>query len=350
MNKSLLFLSLVVSSFLYACSSGENNTVETKTTKAKYVVSKVEAKLWLKSNQLFKPLPDIKIDSTEENLAKLKMGKMLYFDTRLSKNGNISCNSCHNMETYGVDNEPTSPGTDKIRGGRNSPTSLNAFLHIAQFWDGRAKDVEAQAQGPILNSVEMGMPHKQLVIDRIAGAPSYISLYRKAYPTAAAMTYENLTASIGYFERTMVTHSRFDKFLKNDFEALTIQEKEGLKIFIEKGCPTCHMGVTMGGTMYEKFGKFGNYWEQTKSVKIDNGIYDLTKDENDKYKFKVPSLRNITETYPYFHDGSVRGLKTAVVIMAKVQLDKEITEKEANAIVAFLGSLKGEVPLKARNL
>jgi cytochrome c peroxidase len=273
---------------------------------------------------------------------------MLYFDTRLSKNGNISCNSCHGLDKFGVDNEPTSPGTDGIRGGRNSPTTLNAFLHIAQFWDGRAKDVEAQAQGPILNPIEMGMPHKQFVVDKIASIPAYISLYKKAFPTASEMTYNNITSSIGYFERYLVTPSRFDKFLSNDFEALNEKEKLGLKIFLEKGCQTCHMGIAIGGAMYEKFGKYDSYQKYTNSSKVDNGMFDLTKNENDKFKFKVPSLRNITETYPYFHDGSVKDLKTAVKIMSKIQLDKELTEQEADAIVAFLGSLKGEVPAIAK--
>lgn len=254
------------------------------------------------------------------------------------------------METFGVDNEPTSLGTDGVRGGRNSPTSLNAFLHITQFWDGRAKDVEAQAQGPILNPIEMGMPHQEVVIEKIAALPEYIHLYKNAYPADKKMTYQNLTAAIGYFERTMVTPSRFDKFLANDFEALSPKEKLGLKIFLDKGCQTCHMGITVGGSMYEKFGKFDSYWKYTGSSKVDNGVFDLSKNQNDKHRFKVPSLRNVTETYPYFHDGSVKDLKVAVKIMSRIQLDKELTDSEADAIVAFLGSLKGEVPVKAKKV
>lgn len=317
-----------------------------KPAASSYKVSKEEAKLWVKANQLFKPLEEAKIDSSEENMAKLRLGKMLYFETKLSKNNNISCNSCHNLKTFGVDNEPTSPGTDGIRGGRNSPTSLNAYLHFVQFWDGRAKDVEAQAQGPILNPIEMGLASADVAVKRIAETPGYAALYAKAYPNQK-MNYENLTAAIGYFERTLATPSRFDRFLANDFEALTVQEKEGLKIYLETGCQTCHMGITLGGSMYEKFGKYDDYWKYTGSKTIDKGVYDLTKNEADKYKFKVPSLRNVSKTYPYFHDGSVKDLKQAVQIMAKVQLNKELTDAQSAALVSFLEALTAEKPVTA---
>lgn len=341
----LYFIIATIIISLVACTNQEA-IEQKKAEQPKYKVSKEEAKLWLQSNRLFKALPVADIDSTEENTARLKLGKLLYYDTRLSKNNNISCNSCHNLNKFGVDNEPTSPGTDGVRGGRNSPTSLNAYLHFVQFWDGRAKDVEAQAQGPILNPIEMGIAHKGMAIEKVSDVPYYNSLYAKAYP-GEKMTYENLTASIGYFERTLVTPSRFDKFLANDFEALTIEEKEGLKIFVETGCQSCHMGVTLGGSMYEKFGKYDDYWKHTGSKKIDAGVYDLTKNESDRYKFKVPSLRNVTKTQPYFHDGSVSDLKSAVKIMAKVQLNKELSDKDATLIVKFLESLTGEVPKEA---
>lgn len=180
------------------------------------------------------------------------------------------------MKTYGVDNQPTSSGTDGIKGGRNSPTSLNAFLHIAQFWDGRAKDVEAQAQGPILNPIEMGCPNKNWVVAKIASDITYSNVFKTAFPNEE-MNYENLTAAIGYFERTLLTPSRFDKFLANDFEILTPKEKKGLKLFLEYQCQSCHFGVAIGGSMYEKFGKYDSYWKYTNATKIDNGVFDLTK-------------------------------------------------------------------------
>ena len=237
-----LFFLILLSLILIACSSEPQEKKIPKYLQNRYRVSKNEGKLWIQSTRLFKPLPVIKIDSSAQNLAMLKLGKMLYYEKGLSKNGNISCNSCHDLKKFGVDNEPTSAGTDGIRGGRNSPTSLNAFLHFVQFWDGRAKDVEAQAQGPILNPVEMGCPSGEWVEEKIASNPIYVNLYKIAYPNQK-MNYAKLTASIGYFERTLVTPSRFDKFLANDFEALTSKEKKGLKLFIDNGCQSCHMGV-----------------------------------------------------------------------------------------------------------
>lgn len=346
MKNIIIIISAIV--FCLSCSNTETKK-SSKSDIKKYIVSKEEAKIWIKSNQVFKILPTVTNDSSAQHLARVKLGKMLYFEKALSKNGNISCNSCHNLKTFGVDNEPTSPGTDGIRGGRNSPTSLNTFLHIAQFWDGRAKDVEAQAQGPILNPVEMGCPSKSWVVDKIAKNINYISLFKIAFPNQE-MNYENLTSSIGYFERTLLTPSRFDKFLANDFEILTPKEKKGLKLFLDNQCQSCHMGVAIGGSLYEKFGKYDQYWKYTNAKKVDNGVFDLTNNEADRYKFKVPSLRNITKTAPYFHDGSVSDLNQVVKIMAKIQLNKELSNEDTEAIVAFLETLTGEVPKTALEL
>lgn len=341
---------LIINTFLIitllSCNSQKENEIKVE-NKPKYVVTKEEGRLWIKSNQLFKPVSMLEIDSSTQNLAKFQLGKVLYYEKGLSKNSNISCNSCHNLEKFGVDNEPTSPGTDGVRGGRNSPTSLNAHLHIAQFWDGRAKTVELQAQGPILNPIEMGCPSQSFVIEKVQSNPKYAGLFLKAFPNQL-MDYEKLTSTIGYFERFLNTPSRFDKFLANDFEALNEKEKLGLNIYIETGCQSCHNGIALGGSMYETFGKYDNYQKHTTSKKIDNGMFDLTKNENDRFKFKVPSLRNITETYPYFHDGSVSNINEAVKIMAKIQLNKELSESQIEAIVAFLGTLKGEIPEYAK--
>lgn len=342
-----LFVSIIY--ILSACSSNLETKTSEKSQKKEYIVSKEEAKLWIKSNQLFKPVLALKIDSSSQNLAKFELGKLLYFEKGLSKNGNISCNSCHSLDKFGVDNEPTSLGTDGIRGGRNSPTSLNAHLHIAQFWDGRAKDVEAQAQGPILNPIEMGCPSQNFVLEKVRKNNKYIDLFAIAFPFQV-MNYENITSTIGYFERHLNTPSRFDKYLANDFEILNDKEKLGLKLYIETGCQTCHNGIAIGGNMYEIFGKYEKYTSYTGSKKIDNGVFDLTKNETDRFKFKVPSLRNITETYPYFHDGSVEKLTDAVRIMAKVQLNKDLSNIEIEAIIAFLETLKGEVPNYAKQV
>lgn len=283
--------------------------------------------------------------------AKVELGKKLYFDNRLSKDNTQSCNTCHNLDTYGVDNKPFSEGNDGGLGSRNSPTTLNAALHISQFWDGREPDVEAQAGGPILNPDEMGMPDEKIVIGRLSGNEEYVDLFSKAFPEdQPAVTYDNLKKAIGAFERKLITPSKFDDYIAGDNTALNDAEKEGLQTFINVGCVSCHPGNLLGGNMYQKFGTFGDYWEYTKSEKIDNGRFDVTNNESDKYVFKVPSLRNIEKTYPYFHDGSVQDLKQAVSIIAKSQLNKELSEKELNEIITFMNTLTGEIPNEMKNI
>ncbi len=275
---------------------------------------------------------------------KVKLGKTLFFDVRLSKDNTISCNSCHNLNTYGVDNERFSAGNDKKLGGRNANTVFNAALEFAQFWDGRAKDVEEQAGGPILNKVEMAIPDKDFLINRLSKVKEYQDLFAKAFSEdKKPLTFLNVQKAIGAFERKLITPSRFDVYLKGDQTALTDKEKEGLNTFISAGCINCHSGNVIGGRMFQKFGLFGNYWDYTKSTKIDSGRYDLTKNEADKFVFKVPMLRNIAKTGPYFHDGSVSSLKDAVGIMAQLQLNKKLSDKEADDIVAFLNTLTGDV-------
>ncbi len=340
--KFIGLIPLVVVLTLFSCKKDGQIKQEVKH------IDLADGELWINSSKVFKSLPVSSVDFTKEALAKIELGKLLYFDKRLSKNGTQSCNSCHDLEKYGVDNLSFSPGDGKgTLGGRNSPTSLNAFLHITQFWDGRAKDVEEQAKGPILNPVEMGMPSAEAVVARISAIPEYVSLFKTAYP-GQEIDYNKLTASIGYFERTLVTPSRFDKFLNTDFEALTKEEKIGLQTFIEVGCPTCHAGVAVGGGQYQKFGVYGNYWEATGSKKVDNGKFDLSKNEAEKFVFKVPGLRNVAKTYPYFHDGSVKNLDDAIRIMGKLQLNKDLTDKQVKSIQVFLESLTGEVPASAK--
>lgn len=295
---------------------------------------------------MFGELP--KIAENPENTVtkdKVALGKKLYFDNRLSKDNTQSCNTCHNIETYGVDNLPTSPGNDGGFGTRNSPTVFNAALHMSQFWDGREPDVEAQAGGPILNPVEMAMPSETVVVERLSKIDEYKKLFTEVFPTdKEPINYKNIQNAIGAFERTLITPSRFDDFMAGDSEALTEIEKEGLQVFISTGCTACHSGNVLGGNIYQKFGLFDDYWKHTKSKKIDEGKFEVTKKEGDKYVFKSPSLRNIEKTYPYFHDGSVNDLKEAVTIMAKIQLNKDLSEKDLNALVAFLNSLTGELP------
>lgn len=295
---------------------------------------------------MFGKLPEVA--ENPENLIteeKVALGKKLYLDNRLSKDNTQSCNTCHDLKTYGVDNLSTSPGNDGGLGTRNSPTVFNAALHMSQFWDGREPDVEAQAGGPILNPVEMAMPSEEVVIERLSKIDEYNTLFAKVFPNdKKPISYKNIQNAIGAFERTLITPSRFDKFVDGDIDALTDVEKDGLQLFISTGCTACHSGNVLGGNIYQKFGLFDDYWKHTKSTVIDDGKFSVTKNESDKYVFKSPSLRNIEKTYPYFHDGSVTDLKEAVRIMAKVQLNKELAEKDLNNLVAFLNSLTGKLP------
>jgi len=269
---------------------------------------------------------------------KIALGRMLYYDNRLSIDGKVSCNSCHLLGAYGVDNEPTSPGHEGKRGARNSPTVYNAAFQFAEFWDGRAKDVEEQAKGPVLNPVEMGMPDPNYVVKILKGIPGYAPLFRAAFPGEPdPITYDNAARAIGAFERRLVTPSRFDAFLSGQSDALTDAEVAGLSTFLETGCPTCHMTATVGGKMFQKIGLVHPYPTE------DLGRYAVTKNEADKYFFKVPSLRNVAKTAPYFHDGSVKTLPEAVRKMAWHQLGKDLSDADVQSIVVFLGSLTGNV-------
>ena len=270
--------------------------------------------------------------------AKVDLGRMLYYDTRLSKNRTVSCNSCHDLASFGDDGLATSKGIDAQLGGRSAPTVYNAAIHIAQFWDGRAADVEAQAVGPILNPIEMGMPDEAYVLRVLKSIPGYVEAFAKAFPEAPeSVTYANVGKAIGAFERKLMTPSKFDDFLKGDEKALTDAEKHGLNLFVTTGCTVCHNGMGVGGHLYQKLGLVKEW--PTKDL----GRFAATKNEADKYFFKVPSLRNITETAPYLHDGSIASLEEMVAKMAEYQLGRTISAEDTKAIVAFLGSLKGRV-------
>jgi cytochrome c peroxidase len=295
---------------------------------------------------VFGKLPQLADNPANPSTAeKISLGHHLYFDTRLSKDGKNSCNSCHNLATFGVDNLQFSPGDKGLNGDRNSPTVLNAALHAMQFWDGRAKDVEEQAGMPILNPVEMAIPSEKFLVDRLASTKLYQELFAKAYPEELnPVNYSNLRKAIAAFERQLITPSRFDQYLSGDLTALSLEEKKGLSTFINVGCTSCHSGELLGGKMIQKFGVFADYWTKTNSGHKDEGLFKITGLETDKFLFKTPSLRNIEKTFPYFHDGSVKELEEAVRIMAEVQLDKKLTDMEVKNITAFLKSLTGDIP------
>ncbi len=291
------------------------------------------------ASQIFGVLPDEAPNpANPDSDAKVELGRVLYFDARLSKNHDISCNSCHQLDNFGVDNEATSPGHKGQRGGRNSPTTLNAALHIAQFWDGRAVDVEEQAKGPVLNPIEMSMPDEATVETTLRSIPGYAPMFAAAFPGEdEPITFDNMALAIGAFERRLLTPSSFDRFMQGDAGALSAEQKAGLDTFISTGCVSCHMGPAVGGGMYQKLGLVKPYETE------DTGRFEVTGNEADKFFFKVPSLRNVTETAPYFHDGSVKSLSEAVRLMARHQLGRELDDEQISSILAFLTSLKGTV-------
>jgi cytochrome c peroxidase len=276
--------------------------------------------------------------------ARVALGRQLYFEKRLSKNQQLSCNSCHDLGAYGVDvrtpGAKTSSGHKGQLGGRNSPTAYNAAMHIAQFWDGRAPDVEAQAKGPILNPVEMALPGADRAVQILKSIPGYKPLFAEAFPAEAdPITYDNVGLAIGAFERGLVTPGRFDRFLSGDKSALAPEEVHGLVTFMDSGCTACHNGAAVGGGMYQKLGLMKPY------PTPDEGRFEVTKNSPDKGVFKVPSLRNIAKTAPYFHDGSQPTLEAAVTTMAEYQTAKgQLSDVELKSIVTFLKSLTGALP------
>ncbi|TXI27479.1 MAG: cytochrome-c peroxidase [Nitrosomonas oligotropha] len=344
--KIFLFLALIVSSYSYA-QSGHDHQGDAKKKDDHHSEMHDDGhhgmggmmhgghhkldKTTLK--QFFEPLPASIIDE-KKNAALIALGKKLYLDPKLSVNDTISCNSCHQLNNFGVDSQPTSPGHEGKRGGRNSPTTFNAALHIAQFWDGRAKDVEEQALGPILNPIEMGMPSEAAVVDKLKKIDEYKAMFAEAFKDEKdPIQYKNVGKAIGAFERTLITPSRFDDFLKGDENALNDAEKRGLQKFVHMGCANCHNGVAIGGNSYKKIGLVEEYKTS------DEGRFAVTGLETDKKVFKVPSLRNITKTGPYFHDGSVKTLDEAIEEMAEHQLGRKVGPGFIEDVKAFLGAL-----------
>lgn len=296
----------------------------------------------LRSNalQTMAILPDKAPGAEKDSAALVRLGKELYFEKRLSKNSSQSCNTCHVVDggRAGVDNEPTSLGAFGQRGGRNSPTTFNAALHIAQFWDGRAPDLKEQAKGPILNPVEMAMANEAEVLERLKADKGYPAKFKAAFAgETEPINYENVAKAIAAFERTLISRDRFDDFLKGKDSALILAELKGLDTFLKTGCTTCHNGPLLGGNSYRKVGVMKPYTNQT-----DVGRAAVTKEDDDKFLFKVPSLRNIAATHPYFHDGKITTLHEAVRTMASLQLGLQLTAEQEADLVVFLKTLTGK--------
>lgn len=287
------------------------------------------------ANEPIKPISPVK----NINLAQVELGKKLYFDPRLSKSGFISCNSCHNLSMGGTDNLKTSIGDHWQQGPINAPTVLNSSLNLAQFWDGRAKDLQAQAGGPIANPGEMGFTHK-LAVEVLESIPQYVVEFKQVFGSDK-ISIDEVTLAIAEFEKTLVTpNSRFDQYLLGNKNAVTADELAGYQLFKNSGCVACHNGEAVGGNSFQKMGIVEAY----KAKSPAEGLSAVTGKDADRFKFKVPTLRNIEMTYPYFHDGEAETLSEAVELMGRLQLGKKFSAKENAQIVAFLKTLTGDQP------
>jgi len=268
------------------------------------------------------------------------LGKVLFYESRLSVNRLQSCNSCHALDSFGMDGIPLSKGHDGLPVKRNAPTVYNAALHIAQFWDGRSPTVEEQAKVPILSSGEMGMLDPEQVERTLSSIPGYAPLFAAAFPgDPDPITFDHVAQAVGAFERRLLTPSRFDRFLAGDYAQLNEQEQRGFATFADLGCPNCHVGTTVGGLQFKKLGEKEPYPIE------DMGRYTISNLESDKYVFKVPSLRNVAKTAPYLHNGSIQTLEEMVALMARYQLGRTVTPEQIADIVAFLHTLTGEIPI-----
>ncbi|MDA8388129.1 MAG: cytochrome-c peroxidase [Nitrospiraceae bacterium] len=301
--------------------------------------------LMKKAQSLFKPIPKKVSEVRGKRItpAKVKLGEMLYFDPRLSSSALISCNTCHNVGMGGVDYQETSIGHRWQKGPRNAPTVFNSVFNIAQFWDGRARDLKQQAKGPMQAPVEMNNTPEE-VVRTLKSMPGYVTLFKKVFPGQAdPVTFNNTAEAIEAFETTLLTpDSPFDLYLKGNNKALTASQKEGLKLFMAKECARCHGGINMGGAAYYPFGLVER--PPSEIIAGDMGRYKITHMKSDEYVFKAPSLRNIALTPPYFHSDKVWDLKEAIKIMGAAQLGISLTSKETDKIEDFLDATTGIQP------
>ncbi|GAW68305.1 cytochrome C biogenesis protein CcsA [Geoanaerobacter pelophilus] len=294
----------------------------------------------------FKPIPvhPPAIKGNKATKAKVDLGMKLFFDPRLSTSQLISCNTCHNVGLGGADLQETSVGHGWQKGPRNAPTVFNAVYNVAQFWDGRAKDLQTQAKGPVQASVEMNS-NPELVVRTLKNIPGYPPLFEAAFPGSRdPVTFDNMAKAIEVFEATLVTpNAPFDRFLNGETGALNTREQAGLRIFIDKGCAACHGGINVGGAGYYPFGVREVPTAEVRP-EADTGRFKVTNTASDKYVFRAPSLRNVAITQPFFHSGKVWSLRDAVVVMGSAQLGTTLNETEVNDTVAFLKSLTGKQP------
>jgi cytochrome c peroxidase len=303
----------------------------------------------------FQPLPKVPPipKDNPQTAPKIALGKKLFFDPRLSKDGTVSCNSCHNVMAGGDDNRRTSLGVGAKAGGRNSPTVWNSAFLSVQFWDGRAATLEDQAKGPLTNPIEMGMESHAAVISRVKQIPGYVEDFKKVFGGADSMSMDNLAKAIASYERTLITPgSAFDRYLQGNKKAISAKAEKGYKLVLETGCVSCHMGPNFAGPalpvgtgFYQKFPVFpASEFVEKYHLTQDPGRMEHTKKEEDRALWRVPTWRNVAATAPYFHNGSVATLEEAVRVMASTQLNKTLKDDEVDSIVAFLETLTGIYP------
>jgi cytochrome c peroxidase len=293
------------------------------------------AVLRVRASAVFAPLPAQMPGAEHDTRAMIKLGRQLYLDKRLSAAQNISCDTCHSLESGGAYGRALKPGEFRPHEERDSPTVMNAGFQFAQFWDGRAANLVAQVKGPMFNPDEMGMPAEAELLKRLRAVKSYQTQFPLAFPDAPEpVATENIARAIAAFERTLISHDRFDDFLKGDDHAIGRAERKGLEIFLQTGCQKCHDGSGLGGNSFQKIGVLHPY-ANTNDV----GRAKITGDDTDRYRFKVPSLRNVALTAPYFHDGKIDTLDNAVRQMAYLQLGKTLSDADVEAIENFLRTL-----------
>ncbi|MGB2680105.1 MAG: cytochrome-c peroxidase [Candidatus Competibacter sp.] len=298
-----------------------------------------------KSAEINEPIQPLKLKQ-DLNLEKVNLGRSLFNDKRLSRDNSISCASCHDINKGGVDQLPVSKGVGGALGTINTPTVLNSSLNFRQFWDGRAVSLEEQIDGPIHLKNEMNSDWPT-ILTKLQQDQDYVELFKKLYKNG--LQAENIKDAISEYERSLITPSRFDRYLLGQKDAIKENEIKGYELFKRYGCVACHQGVNIGGNMYQLFGVMGDYFKDRGNITAaDFGHFNVSKDERDRHKFKVPSLRNVALTAPYFHDGSAKTLRDAVRIMAKYQLGRSMPEKDEELIIQFLQSLSGELPVQAK--
>jgi cytochrome c peroxidase len=336
--------SLALAALLAACGSSAEQSTPPPTTTAPPAIPEPAPPQALGG---LAPLPAATFDRDEALL-----GRRLFFDPRLSGDGTVACATCHQLDHGGAEERVTSLGIRQQVGPINAPSVLNSSLNFVQFWDGRAPDLETQCAGPVTNPLEMGATWDQ-ALAAIRSDPTYVARFAAVYPSADGadpISQQNVTGAIAEYERMLITPSRFDRFIGGDASAMTDDERRGYALFASVGCTTCHTGPGVGGTMYQRLGVVSDYFAECGRplTDADNGRFNVTHDEADRHRFKVPSLRNVALTAPYFHDGSRAELGDAVRAMGHYQLGRELSDEQVRLIVAFLGTLSGEIPEEAR--